>query len=751
MNKRGYWLTCCGMAILSMSDASRAADPVSTKPPTEDGAAVLTEIVVTATRRPTLLEETPIAITALSGAALDRQHIQDFTDIAITAPSLVFTALSRQEAYPSIRGTTVGNDAPGSDLGVSIFIDDIPTTGVGDDDPNLFDIQSIELLRGPQGTLFGRNVTGGALVVHTLAPDFTPHQKVELTYGNYNLAEARGYVTGPFIDSELAGKFTFDVRRQDGIINNVYLNNTTDSTKLWGTRGQLLWTPSDDLRVLVGADYNSDTSPYKVQQLIGNFQPSSFPPLSYGPSNTNQAMFPSGDSKTSGGLIRADYSLPAVVLTSITGYRHADSTDFFSTSAEQFNEILQNYHVGADQETEEIHVSSPSGSQRLSWVTGLFFLNSNRDGLKHYTLNVQPTVLVGVAVPPYDALQFTADNNQHVHARSYAVFGDATYSFAPEWKISVGGRYTIEEKRGHSEVYDTSGESPNLAAEYSHRWSDFNPKATLSYQPGTKLLAYATIASGFKSGGYDTSATTDQGLATPFEPEKVWSYELGVKWTALDDRLVVNAAAYYAKYTELQVQEFQNLQYVTSNAGQAYIPGFELETTFNALPWLTLMGNYSYMNAKYTQYVQGDGAVFTDNQIPFDVKFHYTLGADVHFVSPQLGGGEIRIGGDVTYQGKKYFENENNDYSFITDNTKITGLVNVHANWTSANQAWQVSLWANNLNNKRYIINATELTAFYATPAEFFAADANGNAVNRMYVGDWNTPRMYGISFTYKH
>jgi len=751
MSKRALLMAAATMGVSSLATIPVSADPSAERHSTDDDAVTgLSEIVVTATRRPTYLEQTPIAITALSGPDLDRQHTQDFSNLAIVAPSLVFTAQSRQEAYPSIRGTTVGNDAPGSDLGVSVFIDDVPTTGVGDNDPNLFDLQSVEVLRGPQGTLFGRNVTGGALVVHTLPPDFIAHEKAELTYGNYNLVEGRGYVTGPLLGNTLAGKITFDVRRQDGIVDNRFLHDTTDSTRLWGTRAQLLWTPGDNLRVLAGVDYNSDTSPYKVQQLIGNFQPVSFPPLSYGPSDTDQGVNGTGDSKTSGGFIRADYTTPVGVLTSITGYRHADSRDFFSTSAEPFNEILQAYHVGADQLTEEIHFASPTG-QRFGWVAGLFFLNSNREGLKHYNLNVQPNVLVGLVAPPYTALQFISDNNQHVHAHSYAVFGEANYSFTPAWKFTLGGRFTKEDKSGHSEVYDTSGLSPDLAATYSHSWNAFNPKATLYYQPSTLFLAYATVASGFKSGGYDTSALTNQGLATPFQPEKVVSYELGVKATALDKRLIVNAAAYYAKYTELQVQEFQNLQYVTGNAGVANIPGFELESTFNASSWLTLMGNYSYMNAKYTRYVQGDGAVFTGNQIPFDVKYHYTVGGDVHFVSPQLAGGEIRIGGDVTYQGKKYFENENNDYSFITNNTRISGLVNLHANWTSPDDVWAVSLWANNVNNKRYIINAVDLTAFYATPAEFLAADAAGNSVNKMYVGDWNAPRMFGISFTYKH
>src|SRR5258708_37825203 len=308
-----------------------------------------------------------------------------------------------------MRGRNVGNDAPGSDLGVSVFIDDVPTTGVGDNDPNLFDLQGIEVLRGPQGTLFGRNVTGGALVVHTLPPDFTAHEKAELTYGNYNLAEGRGYVTGPLIDNTLAGKITFDVRRQDGFIDNRFLHDTTVSTRLWGTRAQLLWTPSDDLRVLAGVDYNSDTSPYKVQQLIGNFQPASFPPLSYGPSDTDQGVNATGDSKTSGGFIRADYTMPVGILTSITGYRHADSRDFFSTSAAPFNRILQACPVHTRQHTEPIHFASPT-DRRFRRGGGLFFFKSRPEGRKHQTLEPPPGLDLRFSPPPSTALHFTSRN-----------------------------------------------------------------------------------------------------------------------------------------------------------------------------------------------------------------------------------------------------------------------------------------------------------------------------------------------------
>ncbi len=736
--------SCSIFAFSVLAVDARAADKpeneASEKPPAVE------QIIVTATKRQTLLQQTPIAITAFTGTALDRQHIISLDNLAVISPSLVFTALSRQEAYPSIRGTTVQNDAPGSDLGVSVFIDDVPSTGVGDDNPDLVDLKGIEVLRGPQGTLFGSNVTGGALVISTLAPSFTPHAMAELTYGNYNLMEARGYITGPIVTDQLAGKLSVNVRSQDGIIKNPILNTTSDSTRLGGARGQALWTPTSNLRVLIGGDYEVDSSPYKNQQLIGNFQPASFPHLAYGPDDTDQAVRPTGDAQTGGALVRADYDVPFATITSITGYRKVHSRDFFSTTADPSNEILQHYLVGADQITEELRLTSLN-DRKLTWVAGLFYLDSRREGLKHYDISANPQTLAGILASPYNTGPFEADNDQRVHIHSYAAFGDANYAISANWKLSVGARYTIEDKSGHSEVFDTSGVSPYLAARYAHTWNAFNPKATLTYEPSKTFLAYATVASGFKSGGYDTSATTDKGLATPFAPEKVLSYELGFKATTLDNRLLINLAAYYAEYTDLQVTEFDpvSLTTITANAGTSNIPGVELESSFNATSWLTLTANYSYMDARYTRYVRGDGGVFNGNQIPFDVKDHLTVGAETHFVAPELAGGEVRMGGDITYQGKKYFEDENNDPAFITNKTQVNGLVNLHVNWTSLDERWEVSLWGKNVTNTRFIVNATGgLNAFYANIPEYIGG------ADKVYAGTWSPPAMFGLSISYK-
>jgi iron complex outermembrane receptor protein len=411
--------------------------------------------------------------------------------------------------------------------------------------------------------------------------------------------------------------------------------------------------------------------------------------------------------------------------------------------------------VKADQITEEVHLTSPSG-QRLTWLVGLFYLDARRSGDKVFNINVAPTV-IAIFTPPYSTSpQFTKNDDQALHNHDYAAFGDVTYALTPAWKFDLSARYIVESKAGYSAVNDTSGApvdlpngyGGNIEASYSHTWRAFTPKGTITFEPNKQFLAYATIATGFKSGGYDTNGSTSQNLATPFLPEKVTSYEVGIKLTALDKRLVVNAAGYDADYTNLQVTDFNPATFAsfTSNAGAANIPGFEFETTFNPTAWLTLTGNYSYMDAKYTRYVQQDGTILTGNQIPFDAKNHATLGTDIHFSSPRLAGGEVRIGGDVSWRSKTYFQDNNAaDWSYVHNHSGINGLLNLHADWTSPDETWEVSFWGNNATNVRYIIDATDVKGGFATPAEYF------NPANQIYVGGWNTPAMYGVTLTYKH
>ncbi|HKD21041.1 MAG TPA: TonB-dependent receptor plug domain-containing protein, partial [Rhizomicrobium sp.] len=207
------------IAMLAMGSVARAQTAEAS------GSGAVETITVTAERRATPLQTTPVAETVFTAANLENNRIDTFSDLSLYVPNRTYTVFSPQEAYISIRGTLINNNAAGWDDAVTTFIDGVPTTGLGDQNPDLFDLAQIEVLRGPQGTLFGRNVTGGAIVIHTLEPSFDEGGKVEVSYGNYNAVQLRGYVTGP-IDDTVAGKLAVSYNREDGPVKNVTLGGS---------------------------------------------------------------------------------------------------------------------------------------------------------------------------------------------------------------------------------------------------------------------------------------------------------------------------------------------------------------------------------------------------------------------------------------------------------------------------------------------------------------------------------------------
>src|SRR6202163_3517948 len=290
-NSKCTILICLAAAMASPTVVTRAWAQ-ATAAEAHEKEAGLQEITVIATRRETKLSDTPISMSVLTSDQIDNQRIVTLADLELSVPNFVFTEVTRQETFFSIRGTGVDNDTPGSDVGVSVFIDGVPRTGVHDTTPELFDLRSVEILRGPQGTLFGRNTTGGAVIMRTVAPSFDPTFKGQVTYGNYNLVEVNGLAIGPLISNVLAGKVSFLFHERDGYVDNVVQHRKEGREKSVSTRAQLLWLPGDDVKVTFGGEYLRDTSQARLGLLDSTFVPSLFPTLQYGPDVTNAGTSP---------------------------------------------------------------------------------------------------------------------------------------------------------------------------------------------------------------------------------------------------------------------------------------------------------------------------------------------------------------------------------------------------------------------------------------------------------------------------
>jgi iron complex outermembrane receptor protein len=704
-------LSLSGLVAASMLPSMATANADADSP----SSGVLEEVTVTAQKRKTKLEDTPIAVSAFTPDFIDRNRIQSLDDIALRTPSVAFVQINKGEAYISIRGTLVNTPGAGWDDSVTTFIDDVPMTGAGDNSPDLYDLMSIEVLRGPQGTLFGRNVTGGAIVIHTQEPSFETQGKVEGTYGLDNLAQLRGSWTGPLAGHELAGKFTVDVKH----------------------RG-------------------------KIVRVAGDIEPSLYPNLSYETDDTNQGKNSATHKNVLGLSARVDWDAAWGTVTSITGLRRVNNNTNWSRLGDPDNQALTTAIVQDRQYTEELRAASASG-ERLSWLGGLFYLHADKQEDDQYTFNLNPGTVNGGAFP-LPIAGVAQDVQQHVTNEMGVLFGEVSYAILEPLKLTLGGRGQWERKSGSSTIVASFAPGnpfdafypvifPNAAADYSDTWRSFTPKATLSYQVQSDLLLYVTSAKGYKSGGWDTSASSDYGkpsavvaqhLATAFQPEQVWSYELGAKYLSSDRRWQANAAAFIADYRDMQTNRFnpQTGVFETSNVGRARAKGIELETTEAPTNWLTLGISYTYQNARYTEYVQSAAQNNTGNTIPETPKHSVNLNAETKFVLGSVSG-DFNVGGDYTYRSAVHFADSNTEPAFLLEQSKFDGIVNLHTTWNSPGDQWHVSLFATNLTNRHTVVYATDVSGFYLTPAE--AAPA----ANRIYSVVRTPSRLVGL--TVKH
>ncbi len=700
-------------------------------------------VTVTAERRTTLLQKTPIAVTAISGDTLEQKRIDTFADLSLYVPNLTYTKFSAQEAYISIRGTLINNNAAGWDDAVTTFIDGVPATGLGDENPDLFDLSSVEVLRGPQGTLFGRNVTGGAIVVTTLQPSFDDAGKLEVSYGNYNAVQARGYITGGVSD-DVAAKLSVSYNYRDPFIRNVTLGGKTDGQNEYDIRGQVLWNPSQDLQVLFGADFMHVAEGGYPARLVANFVPALFPGLSYSPNATNQGFNGFQDRESGGGLIRVIWNNSFGTLTSISGYRNVDDKFPNSVVGDPVNMLLQTNIVQDKQFTQEANLASPA-DQQLTWVAGFFYLHSNKRQGGPLVFAFDPATVAGIFSSPNN---YTQTSIQKINTDSYAIYGEANFAASDTVKLTVGARETWERKGGTSTVA-YSIVDPNLfpaVATYSHSWSAFTPRVILSWQADDDLMLYASVSRGFKSGGFDLSGSgagvsslnVAEALATPFNQETEMSYEIGEKFVAYDGRLVVNGDVFLANYKNLQTSALvllpdHQLANITSNApGTTPVQGVELESTALPTDWLTLGLTYSYLDAH-----------FSDNsRIPYTPRHQVNFSADIHFPVPSLDG-EITVAGDFTYHSKEIFNPHEIPAAFVFDKSAWNGIFNAHIDYTCDDQAWRVSLWGKNLTDERPFLRASNIGVLFQTLPEFL------NPAESLYLVKYFPERTFGISVTH--
>jgi iron complex outermembrane receptor protein len=685
----------------------------------------IAEVVVTAQRRAENLQDVPLSVTALDATAIREAGFTNSLSIGDHVPNLEIKTFG---GVPNITIRGVGNnDFNSSSVGpVSIYRDDVVVASTGSQIFALMDLDRIEVLRGPQGTLFGKNTTGGAIQYFSTLPGDTVEGRARLGWGRFNLFEAETGVSVP-LGEDFGVRVAGLVRRRDGERVNLYNGDKAIDVDEAAARAIFRYHPDGlDVRFSIGG--GRDRSDYLENKPLGTMAgrnlfgyadplPGNIKFLNFnGPSRNYSDNFFStlNVARTFG-----DYTLK-----SITGYDKSsiDNRVDVDGSPLRIDEIK--FLTDTRQLTEEVQLSYDG--PRLDWIAGVFAFDEDFNSHSEADLLGQ---VAAFAIPL--VTDATRDNT------SYAVFGQGTYRVTDRARVTLGGRYTIDKVRITHREYLIPGlfdanipdgpQIPFLPLKKDRdTWRAFSWRAALDFDVTDDVLAYASINRGFKAGGYNIGIVFSEAERTKVDPEYLTSYEAGLKSTLLDHRLRINTSAFYYDYTKLQVlavsQQGNGLPaLVLDNAADATVKGLEVEILAVPTAGLDLGLNFGLLDAKYKNYtsaaidpVTGRPRDFSGNRLPGAPKF--TMSASGQYEFPIGEAYWARLRAEYNYTGKKFYNNAQDD---LISSRKGYGLVNLRAAAGPNSGAWEFAAWARNVGDKAYIVDATDLRDFGFIPRYF--------------------------------
>jgi len=657
-------------------------------PPVADAAAeppadMAGEIVVTAERRATDLQKTAIAISAFTPQTLAERNISNLRDLAGQIPNLFVarTSISHTTQTFSLRG--VGESDPIQEPVLAVYIDDVYVPRQIGSMSEFVDLERVEVLRGPQGTLYGRNSSAGAIRIITRDPDTTFRASGEIGYGSFNDVQFHGLVSGPVVGDTLTASLAYIRRTRDGVTWDPTLGHDVNRINLDALRGKLHFTGIADLDALLTVNVTRDRS--DTRSYIPVVQPGDFSiRRSYSEVEPLQHL------NASSASLRLIYTLsPPLSVKSITAFSGFDLNPVWYDNDGKAALIQKNLiHYNDRSVSQEVQLNGDFGD--ITFTGGLFYLHERffvqRDGYSRTGT---------AATAPISALR--AHNITDTDA--YAVFGEGTWKATDIFSLTAGLRGTIEHKQFvfDNKVLDTSGNivAQSIAGEAAKTWRALTPKVSASAQWTPELLSYVTWSRGFKSGGFDNRATRIDLATLPFNPEKVTTYEGGLKATLFGRALRSNLAVFYNDYRDLQVS-FYDPAYVGSrrgNAGKAHSWGVELENNLNLSKRVSLQASGGYLKAIYDDYkgAGGKGVDADGNPLTNAPKWSFSGGANYDLPAGRIG--DVKFSLNAQYQSSFYTSALARSQDRVPGQTFVNGAIT----WTPRDPSFQIRVEGRNI------------------------------------------------------
>ena len=706
------------------------------------------EIIVTAQRRESTVRDVPFSIAAFGGADLAEQQVFSPTALTTELPGITVNTSDKSLSILSIRGNVSTFRTATLDTPVAYFQDDIYYVFNNDLNANFYDVNRVEVLRGPQGTLFGRNVVGGAIAVVTNNPEFGDEYSLLVTGGNGGYFRTEGVLNGTVVEDKLAARFAFSTERSDGLIKTPNQPGNYGETDGYAMRGKLLFTPTDTLEIVLAGDYSyTKGNAGSIQLGIGGDQvvPDTFGDFTNDEWTNNDYAPSPYRQRLRGGYLRGDLDLMGGTLTAITGYRmndsHAINDDIpVGTIVPVFD---RRQDVKNRSFTQELRYAS--APNRLSYVVGVYYLNADVSTTNIFYYSPLPeSVFDGRIRTNPDVSNITRVQDGKV--KSYAIFGELTFEVTDRISVIAGGRYTKDKKSIDYRAFSTTdpdgipglGFPGDVEASGGESWDAFTPRFTVKYEPMDGVNLYATYAKGFKSGGFVDNAYLNPTI--PLDPEKARNYEIGAKTRLFGNMLDLNVALFDQKTKDLQNFSGAGGVAHTFN-GTLKMQGMELESKLRPVPGLQFTFNYTYLDGEYTSlYDPLVDVDYSGNPAKYAPKHSFLARAKYDAYLPN--GAILTPQVEFNYSSRISTDDANNlsTWQNLYNDTRGRTL-NARLNYESADGHWNLGLWGKNLTNNYQIMHADDITAFLVVPT----------GQTRYWKIFTNTPRTYGLTLGYKY
>ncbi|MBN9465157.1 TonB-dependent receptor [Brevundimonas sp.] len=726
-----------------MSAVSLTGGAAFAQSATPASATQLDEVVVTATRREQRLQDVPVSVTAVSGEALEKTNFREVSDLQYVAPNVTFSStnpVSNGGGY-QVRGVGTQTYDGGVEQTVGLVVDGVVIGLPRDPGATGFaDIERVEVLRGPQGTLFGKNASAGVIQIVSKNPRIGEFSgNVDAAYGERNEQIARGAVNIP-LGSTAALRVAGFHSSQDGAIPYVLHSGHVGDRDNQGVRGKLLWQPTDALSLMLTGEYQTGFARDSViiHQLGTNARYNAlFDQFAVKPGPDSYRAYDDGDwtadTTVKGVSLQADYRLGDFTLTSITAYRASEMTQLSDIDHAPIN-IFNNSDGGLDshQFTQELRLTSPAG-ERLEYVAGLFYYKTDIKGWTTQGGDILKFVYNNAAYPP--AVLY-GERIQSSETESYAAYGQATYALTDQVKLIGGLRYTNDKVDGSLVINPVPGRlvlGAGGMVPYSGQVSADNVsgRAGVQYQPSRNLMFYGTYSTGYKGPAIDSL----NGVIKEVRPETVESYEAGVKSTLWNGRWMLNAAVYSSDFKDFQAQALDMTSATPrlglTNAGLMRARGVELETNLRLTPHLTIGGSASYNDAEYKDYI---GSCYTGQPVsPVAGQGCYLQPGTAGVYVANLAGERLAnapkwsynlraayerpVGGGLKIDASTNWSWRDDAYSLTADKASIVGaygMLNANLGIGAENGSWRLGLYGRNVLDQMFYASVPSLNLLNA-------------------------------------